>query len=128
MFFGLFMVFAPALTRRGFGLIIYASAEYVESFGADAVTYISLAHAVLGAVMFGWGVVLFMLVRGPFARGEREGWYIIAISMLAWFIPDMAYSLWAGFWQNAILNLVFAVLFAVPLAATYPVFFASRRE
>lgn len=64
-----------------------------------------------GAVMFGWGVVLFMLVREPFARGEREGWYIIPFSILAWFIPDMAYSLWTGFWQNAILNLVFALLF-----------------
>jgi hypothetical protein len=36
-------------------------------------------------------------------------------SALAWFIPDTSYSLISGFWQNAVLNLAFAMLFALPL-------------
>jgi hypothetical protein len=36
------------------------------------------------------------------------------------------FSLWSGFWQNAVLNSVIAVLFAIPLAATYSVFHETR--
>ncbi len=43
----------------------------------------------------------------------------------AWFTPDTAFSLWSGFWQNAVLNVAVATLFAVPLAATYRTFHAS---
>lgn len=53
------------------------------------------------------------------AAGEAMGWRIIALSVAAWFVPDTAYSLWSGFWQNAVLNLAFLILFAVPLGATY---------
>ncbi len=81
--------------------------------------YIALAHGVLGAVMVGWGAVLLIVLIGPFRRGTREGWLIVAVSVAAWFVPDTALSLATGFWQNAVLNVVVAVLFAVPLAATW---------
>lgn len=126
MAFGLALVLLPGLAREGFSLLIYADGGRLEAFGAEAVAYISLVHAVLGAVMFGWGIALLLVVRGPFARGEREGWQIIVVSVSAWFVSDTAFSLWSGFWQNAVLNFVFIVLFAVPLAATYRVFHAQR--
>ena len=128
MVFGLIMVVAPELTRRGFSLLIYSSAGHIDTFGGDAVAYISLVHAVLGAVMFGWGVVLLMIVNGAFARGAREGWYMIMVCILAWFVPDTAFSLWSGFWLNAILNLPFLILFIIPLAATYSVFQRRTQE
>lgn len=126
MLFGLALVFAPGLARAGFSWLIYADADRMASFGAEAVAYISLVHAVLGAVMFGWGVALFLVVLGLFARGAREGWRIVAVSVVAWFIPDTAFSLWSGFWHNAVLNLVFIVLFAAPLAGTYRTFREMR--
>jgi hypothetical protein len=43
-----------------------------------------------------------------------------------WFVLDTALSLVSGFWPNAVLNVVLAVLFAVPLAATYRVFHLRR--
>lgn len=46
------------------------------------------------------------------------GWNLIALSVAAWFVPDTSYSLLSGFWQNAVLNTVFAGLFAIPLWAT----------
>ena len=46
--------------------------------------------------------------------------------MIAWFIPDTAFSMYSGFWQNAALNPVFVVMFAIPLAATYKVFHPER--
>jgi hypothetical protein len=119
MLFGLALVVAPAAARQGFSLLLYADARHLSSFGEDAVRYVALAHAVLGAVMFGWGVALLLVVRGSFARGSRLGWRIVGASVVAWCVPDTGFSLWSGFWQNAILNLVFVVLFLVPLVATY---------
>lgn len=117
--FGLVPVVAPELARQGFSLLAFADSQRLGAFGESAVHYISLAHAVLGGVMVGWGAAIFLVVRGPFAAGAAIGWRIIAISVATWFVPDTAYSLWSGFWQNAVLNLVLFVLFAVPLAATY---------
>lgn len=127
MVFGLSLVVAPGFAREGFSLLVYGDTQKIAAFGAEAVAYISLVHAVLGAVMFGWGVALWLVVRGPFARGARDGWQIVAVSVAAWFVPDTAFSLWSGFWQNAVLNLVFVVLFAVPLAATFRAFRAEAR-
>lgn len=122
MAFGLILVLAPGSTRQGFSMLVYSDADRIAAFGPEAVAYIALVHAVLGAVMFGWGVALLLIVRGLFARGAIEGWQIVAVSVAAWFVPDTAFSLWSGFWQNALLNVVFIILFAVPLAATYRAF------
>ncbi|MFM8411597.1 MAG: hypothetical protein ACKOCT_15140, partial [Alphaproteobacteria bacterium] len=51
------------------------------------------------------------------SRGSRFGWNVVAGSLAAWFVPDTLYSLWSGFWPNAVLNFSFATLFALPLAA-----------
>ena len=126
MFCGLVLVFAPALSRQGFSFLIYADAEHITAFGADAVAYIELVHAVLGAVMFGWAVALLFVVRGMFTRGTSEGWRITTVSVAAWFIPDTGFSLYSGFCLNAVLNVVFIFLFAVPIVATYRAFHETR--
>ena len=127
MLFGISMILAPGFIRRFFSLLAYTSANGMESrFGTAAVAYITLIHGVLGAVMFGWGMALLMVLLGPFRRGSREGWLILSVSVAVWFVPDTLFSLWTGFWQNAVFNLVFALLFAIPLAATYGVFRNDR--
>lgn len=117
--FGAVLVMAPDLARQGFSLLVYADRQRIDLFDAQAGEYIGLVHAVLGSVMVGWGLALWLVVRGPFARGAREGWTTIAVAVGAWFVPDTAFSLWSGFWQNALLNLVVALAFLVPLAATW---------
>ena len=116
--FGLVLVLIPSLARQGFSLLVYASPERIDAFGEEPVRYISLAHAVLGGLMVGWGVALFYVTKTLLARGSRIAWNLIALSVLAWFIPDTSYSLLSGYWQNALLNTVFLVLFVVPLLAT----------
>jgi len=119
MIFGIAMVLAPALTRQFFGLLLYSSPDTLSTFGAPTIAYITLVHGVLGSVMFGWGVALLYILLGPFRRGSREGWLMLVVSLAAWFVPDTAFSLWAGFWQNAALNGVIAALYIIPLAASY---------
>lgn len=120
------MVVAPDIARQIIGRLIFSSSEAISAFGDPAVSYIALVHGVLGAVMIGWGVALLFLMFGPFRRGSRESWLTIAISLAAWFVPDIAFSLWHGFWQNAVVNSAFAVLFAIPLVATYGVCCETR--
>jgi hypothetical protein len=117
--FGLVLVVFPTFATRGFSLLVYADAYRIEGFGTEAARYASLAHAVIGGLMIGWGVALFLLVRGSFAAGQAAGWRVVAFSLLAWFVPDTAYSLWSGFWQNAALNAGFLLLFGIPLLATF---------
>lgn len=124
--FGLLLVLAPKLAAQGFSVLVYAQPERIAGFGKEALEYIQLAHAVLGAVMFGWGAMLLLVVRGMFARGVPGSWFVVTVSLTAWFAPDTVFSLWSGFWQNAVLNVAFAVLFAVPLVATYRVFHDAR--
>jgi hypothetical protein len=126
MAFGVALVMAPALALNGFSLLVYFDQDRIASFGQEAARYISLAHAVLGAVMVGWGMALAVLVRTVFAAGYRASWNIVALSVGAWFIPDTGYSLASGYWQNAVLNLVFLILFAVPLVATRKLFRSSE--
>ena len=116
--FGLVLVLAPSIARQGFSLLVYTSAGRIDSFGQEPVRYISLAHAVIGGVMVGWGAALFYVTKSLLARGERIAWNLVALSVGAWLVPDTSYSLLSGFWQNAMLNTAFLGLFALPLWAT----------
>jgi hypothetical protein len=116
--FGLVLVLAPSIARQGFSLLVYTSTDRIDSFGHEPLMYISLAHAVIGGVMVGWGVALFYVTKSLLARGERIAWNLVALSVGAWFVPDTSYSLLSGYWQNAMLNTVFLALFALPLWAT----------
>jgi hypothetical protein len=118
MLYGISMVLAPDLLRQFFSLLAYGSPSTISSFGAEAAHYIALAHAVMGSVMFGWGAMMMFNLFNQFRPGNQPAWLTIAIPLAAWFIPDTLFSLWSGFWQNAALNLAFAILFAIPLAAT----------
>jgi len=116
--FGLALVTAPALARHGFSLLVYSSAGAIDAFGQEPVRYISLTHAVIGGVMVGWGMALLYVTTSLLRKGSRVGWNVVALSVVAWFVPDTGYSLWSGYWQNALLNAAFFALFALPLCAT----------
>jgi hypothetical protein len=118
MLFGLSMVLLPGFIQQFFSLMLYGTPLKIAAFDGPAVAYITVLHGVLGATMLGWGVSLISLFR----QGKLAGWWGLALSITAWFIPDTLFSLWTGFWQNAILNTIFAMLFALPLAATYRAF------
>lgn len=118
MLFGMSMIGLPGLLRQLFSLLLYGTPLQMASWETGAVAYVTLMHGVLGATMAGWGTALMFLLFGPFRQGKAMGWWGVAISLIAWFIPDTFFSLWAGFWQNAGLNMVFILLYALPLAAT----------
>jgi hypothetical protein len=117
---GLGMVIIPKPVSQMFGTILSTP---VETFGETANAYLLLFQGVLGGTMAGWGMAFLMVLLGSFRRGAKEGWTTIATSLATWFILDSSFSLWTGFWMNAVLNTVFLALFVIPLAATYRTFF-----
>lgn len=117
--YGLSMVLVPTFTQQFFGLLLFGDPGAMAGFGQPAAGYIAFAHGVLGSVMAGWGAALLVVLYSQFMKGDRAGWIALAVSITVWFIPDTLFSLWTGFWQNALFNLVFLLLFAIPLAATW---------
>lgn len=124
--FGLALAVVPALGGWLFGWLLFGSPDALASLGDRADAYIRLVHGVLGAVMLGWAIALLVIALGPFGKGSRSAWLAIAASLAVWCVVDTALSLASGFWPNAVLNAALAFLFAVPLAATYGVFYRKR--
>jgi hypothetical protein len=117
--FGLTCVLLPDVIAAFFNLLIFGRTVLPTGFGLAAAPYLSFVYGVLGAVMLGWAVLMMMVVEGPFRRGERAGWHMIALPFGVWFVVDSTWSLSTGYWQNALLNAAFALAFAIPLAATW---------
>jgi hypothetical protein len=113
---------SPCAWSQGFSLLVYGDALALAAFGPGVQTYFTLAHGVMGSVMVGWGLALWLTLHSPFHRGERHGWNLFAISLVGWFLPDTIVSLWTGLWPNAVLNTVFGLAFGLPLVATRPCF------
>lgn len=120
--FGTAQALLPDLVRQGFSLLVFSSSSYINTFPQDAIRYITLTHAVMGSVMIGWGISMMYTLFTQFRNGEWTGWVSIAVAMTLWFIPDTVMSIATGFWQNAVLNVGFILLFVIPLAATYKTF------
>ena len=78
-----------------------------------------LLYGILGAVMVGWFVMIAWLAYIPFRRGERWAWLALDTSLLTWFVLDSTISVQSGMPQNVLFNLVFLVLFMIPLVATW---------
>lgn len=113
---GAFFVFAGKATTTVFEWIIFGSADSPIPSGLAA-DYLTFVYAVLGAVMVGWGCLLWPIVRGPVRRRECWAWTAVSWSMGIWFVVDSTVSIASGFGENAVLNLGFGAAFAVPLIA-----------
>lgn len=82
--------------------------------------HLVLTYGVLGGVLIGWMVLVLAVVTGPLRRGDGWAWRAVAWSVAAWFVTDTAHSLAVGAWENAVLNVVAGLGFAVGLVLTRP--------
>ena len=123
--FGLALVLLAGPMQRAFETLYFAP-HAGSTLDPAAAAYTTFLQAILGSVMIGWAVLLLYVIYVPFRRLETSAWNMIAVSLIVWFVPDTAFSLLSGFWQNAILNTVLLVVFAIPLAATYGRFHRQR--
>lgn len=118
--FGAVLVLAPGPTEALFGHLTFGRSGFPATFSTAALDYIRLAHAVLGAEIVGWFALVLWVVRFPLANGLPGAWHALVLSLAAWYVPDTAYSLLAGYWPNAALNTGILLAFLPGLAGTRP--------
>ncbi|MCY7315487.1 MAG: hypothetical protein LH480_07670 [Rubrivivax sp.] len=116
--FGAVLMLAPGLARAGFSLLMFGDAAVIDAWPAAARSHATLLHGVLGAVMVGWGLALWLLIRGPV--DARRGWQIVAVSVLAWYVPDSVFSLAAVALPNVALKTAFLLPYAAGLWLARP--------
>lgn len=110
---GLLLVLLPDSARQAFSLLVYGSAEQIDRYGPEAVRYISLVHAVLGAVLAGWAATMAGLIWHVHRIHPQLVRRVLAVSLGIWFVPDTMYSLLSGYWPNAVLNVLFLVMYGI---------------
>lgn len=96
-------------------LLFFGRVAAPDRFSTEAMAYIVFLYGVMGAVLAGFAVALLGIARGPLRRGERWAWWTIFGAVGAWFVLDVGFSLWTGYWPNALLNLGFAAVLFLPL-------------
>lgn len=122
---------AASLLLIGFGVMVALAA--VPSLGGPARLLIDLAFwpvdgaqsldaaearllcAVAGGMLVGWGALLYVISARLYEREPALARTMIMISIGSWFIVDSAASIAAGAAMNAVFNIGFLLLFAVPL-------------
>lgn len=121
--FGASMALFPPPTQLLFNWMIFG--DDATPFTSAADDYIEFVYGITGAVMLGWGLMMLIIVRGPFKNGDPFAWQLIAVPVLAWYVLDTAFSLASGYPENAVLNTVFLLALMTPLVATYRQFYPA---
>jgi hypothetical protein len=117
--YGLALLVAPGPMQDIYNRVFYSDRDIATVFSSEASHFVRFVYRVLGAVMVGWMITVLGIVIVPFRRGERWTWTTLTLSIGAWFVLDSAFSMADGFVMNAVFNVAFLVLFAIPLTAIY---------
>jgi len=72
-------------------------------------------NAVLGGVLIGWSVLMWLLCAGSVRAGDRPVAGYMVSALLIWFCIDGAGSRAAGVPGNVVLNCLFLLMFLPPL-------------
>ncbi len=116
--YGSFLAVRPDLATSMFSFMFFGDLDHIGAFPRGSVAYVEFLTAVLGSVLIGWGVTLLLVVHYPFKNHEPYAWNMVVMSILAWYVPDTIISVMTGFWQNAVMNTGFLVMFAIGLIPT----------
>jgi hypothetical protein len=74
-----------------------------------------LFSAIAGGLTMGWGMMIYLLATKLNPREPQLAGSIILTSVVTWFVTDSIGSAFAGAPANALINLVFLVIFLVPI-------------
>lgn len=111
-------VFFPGAMLASTMRSLMGSAEALDS-GGELRRFVFWLAGVSSAVSLAWMGTALFIVWGPFRRGERWAWWALAVPIALWFIVDSGRSIATGFPMNALLNVGWLLMYAVPLVATF---------
>lgn len=75
-------------------------------------------YGMLGGVMAWLGIILFYVVKYPFARKEQWSSNAIILGLLAWFVTDTFMSAYTKVYLNVFFNVIALIMFALPIFMT----------
>lgn len=123
--FSLSFIMLPDVIQAFFNWLVASTLDVPRSADANGLHHLRFVYGVMGAVMLGWSILLLSTLVTGFRAGVKSAWWGLTLSIVAWFVLDTGFSLSMGFPQNALFNVLFFILYAVPLIATYPKFFPN---
>lgn len=124
--FGLEFVILPDAIHSLYSFLLFGTTD-ARSILGENYQFVTFVYGVLGAVLFGWAISLLIILLNGFRKGQSDAWLAITMSLALWYVIDSGLSVYWGFSMNAVFNTVFAVLFAIPLVATYRDFFPKGK-
>lgn len=74
-----------------------------------------LLNGILGGVLVGFGVMIWLVADRVYRKDEGLGRSLILVPLISWFLFDGAGSVLAGAWFNVVLNTGFLMMFLAPL-------------
>ena len=118
---------ASHASTQGIWLFLFDVLKWpVDGDPASFIADTRAVNAVLGGVMVGWGLLMFLLSNQRLMTAAPAVPRLMTISLLAWFVVDSLGSWAAGLPGNIVLNLVFLAMFLPPLVSLIRRF--SRRS
>lgn len=114
--YSLCLILFPITMLELFNKLFFPSMDVNRDFSVESKAYITFTQGVLGAVIIGWMITILSMLRYPF--GQQQ-WNTLTLSISMWFVIDSGYSLYAGVAAHAVFNVVFLMLFAIPLGAIH---------
>ena len=92
--------------------LIYFPVDGAQTLAGDGMR---LVNGILGGVMVGWAVMLWIVSTEVYPENPVLGRRIILMSVGTWFVVDSLASIIAGAPLNAVFNVGFLLLFFVPV-------------
>ena len=115
---GLLMILAPVTPTLGlverFLDLAHQPLDGAQAIAGDAAF---LLNAILGGVLVGFGLMIWLAAERVYRNDPALGRSLILIPLFGWFISDSLGSVIAGAWFNTVLNTAILAIFIAPLAA-----------
>ncbi len=92
-------------------LVMFPDGGQLAPFGQAG----RFSNALLGGIVVGWGVMLWIAISQGLATGQSWVKHMIRISAICWFISDSIGSVMAGAPLNVVGNILFLAAFLYPL-------------
>ena len=77
-----------------------------------------LISAIAGGLTMGWGTMILLIATKLYHKEPELARSIILTSVIVWFVTDSAGSVVAGAPANVMINVIFLLMFLIPLVVT----------
>ena len=107
-------LFLPAFIDLEFS---YINEAFWESgvVPVEAKPFYNCIFGLYAAMEISWALFIFFIVYYPYKRKEKWAWNSLIISISAWYVIDTYFSTTFGLYTNSMNNLLFYLLFLIPL-------------